>query len=166
VCDFFNTTMVPIACCMLFSRTLDIACSRITTCCCCRQALLTEPAYATLPADWGGLMHLRTFALHGFVGGLPADWGTARCFPNLENLDLTYNSLNGSLPAEWGSDHSFPEVKQLNLYNISLSGSLPPQWGSNGAFPLLQKLDLSDRQPPSAVGQQRCLSAVGYNELI
>lgn len=74
---------------------------------------------------------------------LPAEWGSAGSFPNLQQLVIKNGNVNGTLPEAWGSPNSFPKLDNLTVLDTPLlEGPLSASWGSNGSFPLLKSLVL------------------------
>ncbi|KAL4436980.1 hypothetical protein ABPG75_004119 [Micractinium tetrahymenae] len=84
------------------------------------------------------LKSLREFDVDGgkLTGPIPA--GFAQCFPELIELDLSYNSLTGTLPREIADNKN---LEQFKVEHNQLVGSIPPEYG---AMPALSWLRLAD----------------------
>ncbi len=79
----------------------------------------------SLPAEIGGLLHLKKLALNNnnVSGPIPAELGA---LPELVELRLSENSLSGPIPPEFG-DLSNLDVLSLGLNE--LGGPIPPELG-------------------------------------
>lgn len=84
------------------------------------------------------LASLREFDVDGgrLTGPIPT--GFAQCFPELIELDLSYNSLTGTLPREIADIRA---LEQFKVEHNVLSGSIPPEYGT---MPALSWLRLAD----------------------
>ncbi|MBA0561108.1 hypothetical protein Golob_017961, partial [Gossypium lobatum] len=78
-------------------------------------------------------------------------------YPQMESLDLSYNSLTGGLPSEIGN---IAALKLLNLANNDLSGQLP---GELSKLSNLEYLDLSGNNFEGKIPDRLSTSLNGFN---
>ncbi|KAK9789943.1 hypothetical protein WJX73_007087 [Symbiochloris irregularis] len=157
----------------------------------------------SLPASWGqAFQYLTVLDLSNlnqadpenatFNATMPAEWGEAGAWPQLNFLHIGFaTSVTGApaaklqpgwdsphtfpryISSEWGTNGAFPALETLYINNASngaalLGGRLPSQWGRSGGVPSLRQLDLSGNVMtgtlPESWGRQLNLSTLTLND--
>lgn len=87
------------------------------------------------PKEFCGLSRLRELDLDGsaFTGPLPP-W-IITCFPDLQELDLSYNRFSGTLPWELSKKTTLQEIK---VEHNNLMGTIPPSLADMPALRVLR----------------------------
>lgn len=81
-----------------------------------------------------------TLDSNSLSGGLPAAWGAAGAFPQLQRLSLSAAGLGGELPRGWGADGGLPSLVDLLIDRNAFKGRLPREWAAPGRLPKLNQL--------------------------